>query len=122
MEPIADNANRLDPLMNLREVAKIIGRSVREVWREIDRGRLPKPVPGRPARLFESDVVKYQERLRLERDGRANDGKAYEKAWIKENVEFKCPIQSPEIPSERNSCINLMKDFSTELGGKRICS
>ena len=76
METANFNANKLDPLMNLREVAKVIGRSVREVWREINRGRLPKPVPGRPARLFESDVVKYQERLRQERDGPANDGKA----------------------------------------------
>jgi predicted DNA-binding transcriptional regulator AlpA len=61
--------------MNLREVAKTIGRSVREVWREINRGKLPKPVPGRPARLFESDVIKYQEQLRRERDGRTDDGK-----------------------------------------------
>ena len=76
MEPTATNANKLDPLMNLREVAKIIGRSVREVWREINRGKLPKPVPGRPARLFESDVIKYQEQLRRERDGRADDGKS----------------------------------------------
>jgi predicted DNA-binding transcriptional regulator AlpA len=75
MEPVAGNANRLDPLIKLREVAKIISRSVREVWREIDRGKLPKPVPGRPARLFVSDVVKYQERLRHERDGKPNDGK-----------------------------------------------
>jgi predicted DNA-binding transcriptional regulator AlpA len=76
MEANTYNANKLDPLMNLREVAKVIGRSVREVWREINRGRLPKPVRGRPARLFESDVIKYQERLRQERDGPANAGKA----------------------------------------------
>lgn len=75
MEPVINNTNKLDPLMNLREVAKTIGRSVREVWREINRGKLPKPVPGRPARLFESDVIKYQEQLRRERDGRADDGK-----------------------------------------------
>jgi predicted DNA-binding transcriptional regulator AlpA len=75
METNGQNKNGLDPLMNLREVGKIICRSVREVWREIDRGRLPKPVPGRPARLFESDVVKYQERLRQERDGKSNNEK-----------------------------------------------
>jgi predicted DNA-binding transcriptional regulator AlpA len=69
------NASPLDPLLTLREVAKIIGRSVRHVWREIDRGNLPKPVRGRPARLFESDVVKYQEGLRQERDGKPNDRK-----------------------------------------------
>lgn len=65
-----DTANRLDPLINLREVARLVGRSVREVWREISRGKLPKPVPGRPARLFESDVQKYLNRLRDERDGK----------------------------------------------------
>jgi predicted DNA-binding transcriptional regulator AlpA len=75
VEPLVNNTNKLDPLMNLREVAKTIGRSVREVWREINRGKLPKPVPGRPARLFESDVIKYQEQLRRERDGRTDDGK-----------------------------------------------
>ena len=74
METVANNIRRLDPLITLREVGKVIGRSVREVWREIDRGRLPKPVPGRPARLFESDVAKYLEELREERDGRTNDG------------------------------------------------
>lgn len=72
MEPSANNANSFDPLINLRDVAKVIGRSVREVWREISRGKLPKPVPGRPARLFESDVQKYLKQLREERDGKPN--------------------------------------------------
>jgi excisionase family DNA binding protein len=75
METGANNLNRLDQLITLREVAKVIGRSVRQVWREIDRGKLPKPVPGRPARLFESDVTKYLERLREERDMKSNNGK-----------------------------------------------
>lgn len=66
--------NQFDPLMTLRDVAQAIGRSVREVWREIGRGKLPQPVPGRPARLFESDVRNYLERLREERD-RKNMGK-----------------------------------------------
>jgi predicted DNA-binding transcriptional regulator AlpA len=57
-----------DRLMRLPEVARTIGRSVREVWREISRGKLPRPVAGRPARLFESDVQKYLLRLRQERD------------------------------------------------------
>lgn len=65
------NENQLDPLITLRDVAKAIGRSVREVWREIARGKLPRPVDGRPARLFESDVRKYLERLRVERDQQA---------------------------------------------------
>jgi predicted DNA-binding transcriptional regulator AlpA len=76
METGAYNLNTLDRLMPLAEVARAISRSVREVWREISRGKLPKPVPGRPARLFESDVQKYLKRLRDERDGNANNGKA----------------------------------------------
>jgi excisionase family DNA binding protein len=76
METGTNNLNRLDPLITLREVAKVIGRSVRQVWREIDRGKLPKPVSGRPARLFESDVAKYLERLREERDVKSDNGKA----------------------------------------------
>jgi predicted DNA-binding transcriptional regulator AlpA len=78
MKTNSHDENGLDTLINLRAVARHIGRSVRQVWREIDRGKLPKPVPGRPARLFESDVVKYQERLRQERDGKPNDGREKE--------------------------------------------
>jgi predicted DNA-binding transcriptional regulator AlpA len=68
-------SNSLDPLITLREVAKMISRSVREVWREIDRGNLPKPVAGRPARLFLSDVANYLKKLRADRDGISNSGK-----------------------------------------------
>jgi predicted DNA-binding transcriptional regulator AlpA len=75
MENSAYNLKTLDRLMPLTEVAKAISRSVREVWREISRGKLPKPVPGRPARLFESDVQKYLMHLRDERDGKSKDGK-----------------------------------------------
>jgi len=74
MENNTANANRLDPLMNLREVAKCTGRSVRHLWREIANGRLSRPVPGRPARLFESDVQKYLNRLRDERDQNSGAG------------------------------------------------
>jgi predicted DNA-binding transcriptional regulator AlpA len=74
MEFAANNLNPLDRLMPLTDVAKVIGRSVREVWREISRGKLPKPVPGRPARLFESDVKKYLECLRAARDKETNKG------------------------------------------------
>ena len=75
MEFGANNSNPLDRLMPLAVVAKVIGRSVREVWREISRGKLPKPVPGRPARLFESDVKIYLERLRVARDkGTSKEG------------------------------------------------
>jgi predicted DNA-binding transcriptional regulator AlpA len=78
MEANQNYATPLDPLMTLREVAKAIGRSVREVWREIERGELPRPVAGRPARLFQSDVRGYLEKLRAKRD---QEGKSQ-----KENV------------------------------------
>ncbi len=76
MEDKATNTDTLDRLMTLAEVAKTIGRSVRHVWREISRGNLPEPVAGRPARLFLSDVQNYLKRLRDERDGNTNQGKA----------------------------------------------
>lgn len=75
MEQNTHNLNTLDRLMPLTEVAKAIGRSVREVWREISRGKLPQPVPGRPARLFASDVQGYLQRLRQERDKLSVTGK-----------------------------------------------
>lgn len=59
----------MDRLLKLKEVAPLVGRSVRHLWREIAKGRLPRPVPGKPARLFLSDVEKYIELLRRERDG-----------------------------------------------------
>jgi len=68
MESDANNSNTLDRLMPLPEVAKTIGRSGREVWREVNRGRLARQVRGRPARWFESDVRKYLQFLREERD------------------------------------------------------
>jgi predicted DNA-binding transcriptional regulator AlpA len=80
MEPNANNANQLDPLMTLRDAAKVIGRSVRELWREISRGNLARPVPGRPARIFESDVRNYLNHLRAERDKlpKATEEKKYD--------------------------------------------
>lgn len=75
MEAGNNNAHGLDPLITLPKVAAVIGRSVREVWREINRGNLPKPVQGRPARLFESDVAKYLKKLRDERDGKTDNEK-----------------------------------------------
>ena len=70
MQMDSHNADNLDPLISLHEVARMICRSVREVWREISRGRLPKPVAGRTARLFKSDVANYLDKLRKERDGK----------------------------------------------------
>jgi predicted DNA-binding transcriptional regulator AlpA len=70
-----NNEKRLDPLIKLREVAKIIDRSERHVWREIANGKLPRPVPGSPARLFQSDVQKYLNHLRDERDKQSASGR-----------------------------------------------
>jgi len=67
-ESNTNTLDSLDRLIPLSRVAQVLGRSVREVWREIGRGKLPRPVAGRPARLFASDVRKYLERLRTERD------------------------------------------------------
>jgi predicted DNA-binding transcriptional regulator AlpA len=75
METVGNIPNNLDPLLDLKTVAQIIRRSVREVWREISRGKLPRPVAGRPARLFESDVQKYLKKLRDERDKFAGNEK-----------------------------------------------
>ena len=50
--------------------------SIRHVWREINRGHLAKPVPGRPTRFFRSDVEKYLNNLRAARDGVNPSGKS----------------------------------------------
>jgi excisionase family DNA binding protein len=57
-----------DPLLSLRQVAKLLGICVRSVRRAIDRGELPRPVRvGRAVRLFTSDVNTYLQRLREQR-------------------------------------------------------
>jgi len=62
--------------MTLREVAAAFAWSERQIWREISRGHFPKPVTGRPARFFKSDVAKRLNDLREERDKANPRGKA----------------------------------------------
>ena len=64
----ADSTKQTDPLLNLREVAGILGACVRSVRRSIDRGELAKPARvGRTVRLFKSDVDAYLSKLREQR-------------------------------------------------------
>ncbi|WP_425609242.1 helix-turn-helix transcriptional regulator [Thalassobacterium sedimentorum] len=53
----------------MKSVANRISLSVREVYRLIAKGELPKPVKvGRASRLFESDIQTYLERLKANRN------------------------------------------------------
>ena len=57
-----------DRLLKIKEVAVLLGICVRGVWRLIAVGVLPQPVHvGASARLPESEVMAYIERLKRER-------------------------------------------------------
>ena len=57
-----------DRLLDLEEVAAILGISRREVYRLISRGELPPPVKiGRCSKLPESEVAAYVENLKQAR-------------------------------------------------------
>ena len=58
----------MEHMKTLKELGALVHRSVRTLWREINRGRLAKPVPGKPARFFEEDVQNYISLLRAEQD------------------------------------------------------
>ena len=60
----------IDPLIPLAQVAVLLGAvSVRHVWRLIATGKLPKPVKeARKAMLFQSDIERYLEERRRERE------------------------------------------------------
>jgi excisionase family DNA binding protein len=58
----------LERLLPLKEAALAIGVSVREVYRLIARGELPRPVKvGRATRIPESEVAAYIENLKRRR-------------------------------------------------------
>ncbi|MDQ8195027.1 helix-turn-helix domain-containing protein [Coraliomargarita sp. SDUM461004] len=58
-----------EQLHSMKSVANRISLSVREVYRLIAKGELPKPVKvGRASRLFESDIQTYLERLKANRN------------------------------------------------------
>jgi predicted DNA-binding transcriptional regulator AlpA len=57
-------------LINVRELSRVLSRSVRQIWRDVAEGKFPKPVKqGRSSCWFLSDVTAYLERLKRQRDG-----------------------------------------------------
>jgi excisionase family DNA binding protein len=63
-----------DRLIKLRTVAGKLDICVRNVWRLIASGELPKPVKvGRSARLYESEVRSYLEKLKNQRTTLSNN-------------------------------------------------
>jgi prophage regulatory protein len=57
-------APTLDKLLSLKEVADLLGLSVRAVYRLIDAGELPQPLKvGRSSRIRASDYQAYVNRL-----------------------------------------------------------
>jgi len=58
----------MNGMKTLAELGTMVHRSKRTLWREINRGRLAKPVPGKPARLFAVDVDNYVNLLRAEQE------------------------------------------------------
>lgn len=60
-----------DRLMDLPELAKRLGVSMRSAFRLVASGELPPPVKvGRCARWFQADVQTYLDRIRQLRDSR----------------------------------------------------
>jgi predicted DNA-binding transcriptional regulator AlpA len=56
-------------LYRVREVARLLAVSVREVWRLVAEGLLPQPVKiGRCSVWFDSDISEFQIRLREQRE------------------------------------------------------
>lgn len=59
-----------DRMLSVKEVAEVFSISVREVWRKVDRGDLPRPVKvGRLCRWLGTEIHKVIERLKQQRDG-----------------------------------------------------
>ena len=66
LEPVG-----LERLIPVREVAGLFSISVREVWRKVDRGDLPRPVKvGRLCRWLAPEIQEVIELLKQQRDGR----------------------------------------------------
>lgn len=62
------NDGAIKRMIVLQDIAAALCISVRNVWRLVARGELPKPVKiGRSARWFETDLAEYQEKLRNSR-------------------------------------------------------
>lgn len=66
------NKTDLDPILRIPKVCKVLGMSRSSVYREVQAGRLAKPVKviagstrrNAPSGIFASEVVAYQEALR----------------------------------------------------------
>jgi predicted DNA-binding transcriptional regulator AlpA len=57
-------------MLSIKEVAEVFSISVREVWRKVDRGALPRPLKiGRLRRWLASEIQKVIELLKQQRDG-----------------------------------------------------
>jgi excisionase family DNA binding protein len=64
----SDTETKLDRVMRLPEIAKVLGVCVRSVRRMIDRGELPQPVRiGHAVGLMQSDIAAFLERMREQR-------------------------------------------------------
>lgn len=62
------NAVSAEQMMDLKMVAARLLASTRKIWRLVAEGEFPKPVKvGRSVRWFESDIARYQEKLRQNR-------------------------------------------------------
>lgn len=56
-------------LYSMQEVSRMLGLSVRSIYRLVDRGELPPPVKvGGSSRFFASDLDAYYEKLREQRN------------------------------------------------------
>ncbi|HEX4085150.1 MAG TPA: helix-turn-helix domain-containing protein [Chthoniobacteraceae bacterium] len=61
----------IETMMDVKNLAEMLGASVRTVWRLVSAGVLPKPVQvGGSTRWFESDIEEFQRRLKEDRDQR----------------------------------------------------
>ena len=64
-----DTVTTEDKLVSIDAVAKNLDISVRQVWRLIARGEMPKPIKiGRSSKLFLSDIEAYMAKLRAQRN------------------------------------------------------
>ena len=64
----SDSEMKMDRVMRLPEIAKVLGVCVRSVRRMIDRGELPPPVRmGHAVGLMQSDIEAFLERMREQR-------------------------------------------------------
>jgi predicted DNA-binding transcriptional regulator AlpA len=55
----------------VKDVARLLALSVREIWRLVSKGLFPQPLKiGRCSVWFESDIIEFQTHLRAQRERR----------------------------------------------------